>query len=69
MVDMKLNTFQRLRLVKGMKKDPSTQRYIQVFAGMRELLTNFLKTKVIILSSNSEQAINSLLQKPTFQRP
>ncbi len=68
MVDMKLNTFQRLRLVKGMKKEITLLReYIQVFAGMRELLTQLSqKTKVIILSSNSEQAINSLLQKHHF---
>ncbi len=66
--EMKLNAFQRLRLVKAMKKEMSGyKKDISVFAGMRELLTELSqKTKVMILSSNSEKTIKHILVKNNF---
>ncbi|MEK6825330.1 MAG: HAD-IA family hydrolase [Nanoarchaeota archaeon] len=65
---MKLNIFQRLRLIKAIKKEVVPFiRDISVFAGMRELLIELQKKyKVIILSSNSMETISTLLSKYKF---
>lgn len=68
MKEMNLNTLQRLRLIKAMKKEISKQREdIPVFQGMRELFEELARQyKVIILSSNSQETISALFKKNNF---
>ncbi len=66
--DMKLNAFQRLRLINAMKKEMSSYKEdIPVFSGMREIILELSKKiKVMILSSNSKETISHILEKNNF---
>lgn len=68
MKEMHLNTLQRLRLIKAMKKEIGKMREdISVFQGMRELLEELARQyQVIILSSNTEETIQRLFEKNKF---
>ena len=65
---MSLNFFQRMRLIRAIKKEVAGKvGDISVFEGMREVLTELMKTHtVFILSSNSHETISSIFSRYRF---